>query len=248
MGIGYGSLIGVVGWGMPLVGGAIGAVHGLAIAAAVGGLEIFGTRTPPGRLLERAPLGLAVAVKGLMYTAVIVLVEVGRLGEQVLGAGWRVSPGRRVLPPPVGRVLTGRHGRVHLRARGGPHRRRPHAARHRTRSIPPAPRRGAPVPVRRHRGLDRDRRAPRAAGHAPLPRPRLRGGRGSGGGPRGRDLPVRGRRDRRHLARPRRAGRRPPPGLPLRARGRARRRGRAASSASSGWYRACARLCTAAPW
>jgi hypothetical protein len=87
VGIGYGSLIGVVGWGMLLVGGAIGAVHGLAIAVAVGGLEVFGSRTPPGRLLERAPLGLAVAIKGVIYTAVIILVGLGRLGEQVLGVG-----------------------------------------------------------------------------------------------------------------------------------------------------------------
>jgi hypothetical protein len=85
VGISYGSLIGLVGWGMPFVVGAIGAVHGLVIAAAVGGLEVFGTRTRPGRLLEHAPLALAVAVKGLIYTAVIILIEAGRLGERVLG-------------------------------------------------------------------------------------------------------------------------------------------------------------------
>jgi adenylate cyclase len=106
VGIGYGSLIGEVGWGMPLAGGAIGAVHGLAIAAAVGGLEVFGTRTPPGRLVEQAPLGLAVAVKGFICAAVIVLVETGRLGERVLGLGGEPPRGgMSFLPLSVGYSL-----------------------------------------------------------------------------------------------------------------------------------------------
>jgi adenylate cyclase len=98
VGIGYGSLIGAVGWGMPVVGGAIGAVHGVAIAAAVGGLEVFWTRTRAGRLLEQGPLALTVAVKGLIYTAVIVLIEAGELGERVLGVGGESPRGISFLP------------------------------------------------------------------------------------------------------------------------------------------------------
>lgn len=98
VGIGYGALIGLVGWGMPLVGGAIGAVHGLTIFAVVGYFEVFGTRTRLGRLLEQGPLALVVVVKGAVYSAVIALVEAGRLGERLLGVGGESPTGASFLP------------------------------------------------------------------------------------------------------------------------------------------------------
>lgn len=42
IGISYGTLTGFAGLGTPAMGGLIGAVHGLAIAASIGLLEIFG--------------------------------------------------------------------------------------------------------------------------------------------------------------------------------------------------------------
>ena len=85
-GVGYGGLI-TVGWGAPLVGAAIGAVHGLSIAVVVGWLEVFATRTRLGRLLEQGPLILTVLVKGFAYTGVIALVEAVEPGEWLLGGG-----------------------------------------------------------------------------------------------------------------------------------------------------------------
>lgn len=84
VGIGYGSLIGFAGWGAPVLGGLIGAIHGLTIAACIGLLEIFASRTLVGRRLERAPLAVTIVVKGLVYGSVVAAVELGNLGERLI--------------------------------------------------------------------------------------------------------------------------------------------------------------------
>jgi adenylate cyclase len=84
MGMGYSTLIGFADRGTPAMGGLIGAVHGLAIAALIGLLEIFAGRTPVGRKVEQAPLAVIILVKGLLYGAVITAVELGDLGVRML--------------------------------------------------------------------------------------------------------------------------------------------------------------------
>ena len=84
IGIGYGTLTGFAGLGTPAMGGLIGAVHGLAIAASIGLLEIFGGRTPVGRKVEQAPLAGIILIKGLLYGAVISAVELGDLGGRMI--------------------------------------------------------------------------------------------------------------------------------------------------------------------
>jgi adenylate cyclase len=84
VGIGYGSLIGFAGWGAPVIGGLFGAIHGLTIAACIGVLEVFATRTGIGCRVEAAPLAVTIAVKGLVYGAVIAAVELGDLGERLV--------------------------------------------------------------------------------------------------------------------------------------------------------------------
>jgi adenylate cyclase len=93
IGAGYGGLIGFAGWRAPVTGAMIGIVHGSTIAACIGLLEIFVTRTPLGRRLEQAPLAVTVLVKALVYGAVIAAVQAGNLGERVISG----RPG----PPPA---------------------------------------------------------------------------------------------------------------------------------------------------
>jgi adenylate cyclase len=83
-GIVYGCLIGIAGWGEVLIGGLIGAVHGAIISSVIGLMEIFGTRTTWGRRIEQAPLVAAVLIKGLIYGAVILSLELGNIGEMVV--------------------------------------------------------------------------------------------------------------------------------------------------------------------
>ncbi len=84
IGIVYGALIGLAGWGEALIGGYIGAVHGLIISSCIGLMEIFAVRTHIGRRIEQAPLVLTILVKGLIYGSVITIVEVGHIGEMVV--------------------------------------------------------------------------------------------------------------------------------------------------------------------
>jgi adenylate cyclase len=100
-GVGYGGLI-TVGWGAPLVGAAIGAVHGLSIAVVVGWLEVFATRTRLGRLLEQGPLILTVLVKGFAYSAVVTFAVIFVLQVS------RIVGGRTLLDMVLGRYHTPR--------------------------------------------------------------------------------------------------------------------------------------------
>ena len=81
VGINYGSLIGWAGWGQALIGGHIGAIHGMIISSSIGLLEIFSVRTAVGQKIEQAPLVLAILIKGLIYGTVITAVELGNIGE-----------------------------------------------------------------------------------------------------------------------------------------------------------------------
>ncbi|HKZ08397.1 MAG TPA: adenylate/guanylate cyclase domain-containing protein [Methylomirabilota bacterium] len=98
VGIGYGGLIGFAGWGAPALGGLIGAVHGLTIAACIGLLEIFAVRTPLGQRVERAPLPVTMLVKGLVYGSVVAAVELGDLGERLIRGRPADAPQSAFLP------------------------------------------------------------------------------------------------------------------------------------------------------
>jgi adenylate cyclase len=94
VGIVYGALVNVrSSW---TLGGLIGATHGLAISAAIGFLEIFGTRTRVGRALAKAPFLLTLIAKGLVYGSVIALVNVGDLDARLLGVAPTGPEGRAV--------------------------------------------------------------------------------------------------------------------------------------------------------
>jgi adenylate cyclase len=63
----------------------IGAIHGGTIGAILGAMEIFGSRTRLGQAIERASFPVTILTKGLVYGVVIVVVEVGKIGERVFG-------------------------------------------------------------------------------------------------------------------------------------------------------------------
>lgn len=81
----YGVLVGTLVERPPLIGAVTGIVHGLLIAGILGALEIFGTRTPLGQAVERAPFLLTVAIKALVYGAVIAIVEGTSPGSRAIG-------------------------------------------------------------------------------------------------------------------------------------------------------------------
>lgn len=84
IGIIYGGLIGSAGWGQALIGGYIGAIHGMILSSCIGLLEIFAVRTKIGRRVEQAPLVLTILIKGMIYGTVITIVEVGNIGEMLI--------------------------------------------------------------------------------------------------------------------------------------------------------------------
>ena len=84
IGTAYGGLIGYAGWGQALIGGQVGAIHGIIIASSIGLLEIFVVRTTIGRRIEQSPLVLTILIKGLIYSAVILAVEFGDIGETIV--------------------------------------------------------------------------------------------------------------------------------------------------------------------
>ena len=55
LGSAYGGLLNVAAYGAPRFGILIGAIHGFLLGSAIGFLEVFGTRSRPGRLVEQAP-------------------------------------------------------------------------------------------------------------------------------------------------------------------------------------------------
>jgi len=67
----------------------IGAIHGFLLSSTIGWLEIFGTRTRPGRSIEQAPFLVTLLVKGFIYGSMIAFVNI-------------VEPGTRLLHVPLG--------------------------------------------------------------------------------------------------------------------------------------------------
>jgi adenylate cyclase len=85
----YGILLNYAAYGAPLFGVPIGAIHGFLLSATIGWVEIFGTRTRPGRVIEQAPFLVTLIVKGLIYGSMIAFVNI-------------VEPGTRLLRVPRG--------------------------------------------------------------------------------------------------------------------------------------------------
>jgi len=69
----------------PLRGVLIGGIHGFLVGAAVGSLEIFGTRTRLGRAVEQAPFLVTLTVKIVIYGSVIALVNIVEPGTRLVG-------------------------------------------------------------------------------------------------------------------------------------------------------------------
>ncbi|HXJ84018.1 MAG TPA: adenylate/guanylate cyclase domain-containing protein [Candidatus Methylomirabilis sp.] len=85
LGGGYGALLNVAAYGTPNLGLPIGAISGLLLSAAIGTIEIFGTRSGPGRVVEQAPFLVTLLVKGLVYGSMIAFVNIVDPGARLLG-------------------------------------------------------------------------------------------------------------------------------------------------------------------
>ena len=85
----YGALLNVTAFGTPNFGVQIGAIHGFLLSATIAWLQIFGTRSRPGRAVEQAPFLVTLLAKGLVYGSLIAFVNV-------------VEPGTRLLHVPRG--------------------------------------------------------------------------------------------------------------------------------------------------
>ena len=89
LGSAYGALLNVAAYGAPRFGILIGAIHGFLLGLALGFLEVFGTRSRPGRLVEQAPFLVTLLIKALIYGSLIVFVNI-------------VEPGTRLVHVPPG--------------------------------------------------------------------------------------------------------------------------------------------------
>src|SRR5262249_60312120 len=76
LGMVYGALLNVAAYGGAGFGIPIGAMHGLILSAAIGSLEIFGSRSRPGRVIEQAPFTVTLLVKGLVYGSMVRLAHI----------------------------------------------------------------------------------------------------------------------------------------------------------------------------
>jgi adenylate cyclase len=85
----YGALLNIAAYGAPRFGIAIGAIHGFLLGSAIGLVEIFGTRSRLGRLVEQAPFLVTLLAKALVYGSMIAFVNI-------------VEPGTRLLHVPLG--------------------------------------------------------------------------------------------------------------------------------------------------
>jgi len=81
----YGGLLNVAAYGTPSYGVPIGAIHGFLLSSTIGLLEIFGTRSRLGRVVEQAPFLVTLLVKGLVYGSLIAFVNVVEPGTWLLG-------------------------------------------------------------------------------------------------------------------------------------------------------------------
>jgi adenylate cyclase len=69
----------------PAIDGLIGIVDGVLIAGCIAGIEIFALRTGPLREISRLPFALVLALKSLVYGAIVVGVLVAQPGERLAG-------------------------------------------------------------------------------------------------------------------------------------------------------------------
>jgi adenylate cyclase len=76
-----------------IFGGFAGALYCVSLMVLIGGAEMFLPRTRVGRMLERSPLLVAIGIKAVVYSAVIIVIIGGRLGLRaaVLVAGVTVE-------------------------------------------------------------------------------------------------------------------------------------------------------------
>lgn len=85
----YGAMVGFATASRPGVSAAtglvVGLVNGALVSTGIGGIELFGTLTGPGRRLARAPLLVTVTIKAVLYGALIFGVVGGEVGVRVLG-------------------------------------------------------------------------------------------------------------------------------------------------------------------
>jgi hypothetical protein len=78
----YGTLLNFAAYGELQFGVPIGAIHGFLLSSTIGWLEIFGTRTRPGRAVEQAPFLVTLLVKGLLYGSMIAFVNIVEPGTR----------------------------------------------------------------------------------------------------------------------------------------------------------------------
>lgn len=96
LGSAYGVLLNFAAYRAPQLGIAIGAIHGFLLSASIGWLEVFGTRTRPGRAIEQAPFLVTLLAKGLVYGSMIAFVNVFELGTRLLGVPVGAGPAQVV--------------------------------------------------------------------------------------------------------------------------------------------------------
>jgi adenylate cyclase len=85
VGVAYGGLINLAVGGSGLTGSLVGAVTGGTITVVIGSIEIFWLPSRRGLALQQAPFLVTFGVKWLVYGTVITAVNLGALGERVLG-------------------------------------------------------------------------------------------------------------------------------------------------------------------
>src|SRR5262249_33075870 len=84
IGSGYGALLTVAAYATPNLGLPIGAISGFLLSTAIGAVEIFGTRSRHGRVVEQAPFLVTLLVKGLVYGSMIAFVNIFDPGARLL--------------------------------------------------------------------------------------------------------------------------------------------------------------------
>src|SRR5262249_51054925 len=85
IGVGYGALIGAMFRRTGLIGGAIGAIDGAAIAGPIAGIELFFLPTRWGRAVRQAPFLVTFGVKWLIYGTWISVINLRSPGVSALG-------------------------------------------------------------------------------------------------------------------------------------------------------------------
>ena len=85
VGVVYGGLVNLTVAGSGLTGSLVGAITGATITIVIGSIEIFWLPSRRGLTLQQAPFLATFGVKWLVYGTVITAVNLGALGERVLG-------------------------------------------------------------------------------------------------------------------------------------------------------------------